>query len=70
MKWKNLAVTGGAVMGGEWVFQKFVLKDPTGTQPGGFINRSDGFGMDDVAHAATILIAIAVSHMVFKTGKS
>lgn len=51
---KSFLITGGAVLAGMYVLRQFILKDGP-DDPTGFIqvDRS-GWGLDDLAEAATI----------------
>lgn len=45
---KALALGAGALLAWGWLFESFVLKGPDGK---GFIERGEGFGVDDVFNA-------------------
>lgn len=49
---KGILVLVGSAIVGNYVAERFVLKAPGGTT--GFVEVADGFGLDDVARAATI----------------
>lgn len=58
-----LILVGGA-LAGSFVFEKWIAKNPaTGS---GFVEVSDGFGLDDVARAATIAGVILVANKFLK----
>lgn len=49
---KGILLLTGAVLAGKFIAERFILKPAGGTS--GFIEVSDGFGLDDIAFAATI----------------
>ena len=56
---KKFLVVGGGVWLGEYVSAKFVVKDPNDPNSRGFVTASGGaFGVDDLAHLATVVAAI------------
>ena len=66
MNWKNLGVTAGGIVAGEFVWQKWVVRDPLNPSAGGFVDQAIGFGWDDVVHAVTLTAFIGLGHLVFK----
>jgi hypothetical protein len=56
---KGLLVLTGAVLAGKFIAERFVLKPAGGTS--GFIEVSDGFGLDDIVFAATIAGAVVLA---------
>lgn len=56
---KGILVLTGAVLAGKFVAERFILKPAGGTT--GFIEVSDGFGLDDVVFAATIAGAVIIA---------
>lgn len=50
---KTILFATGAAIVGNMIAEKFVLK-AAADDPTGFVNIADGFGLDDVARAATI----------------
>lgn len=63
-KTKNLAITAGGALAGNYVYQRFIAKQADGS---GFIEQKDGFGMDDIVHAFVITGTITLGHMLFKS---
>ena len=56
---KSILVATGAALVGNYVFERFLAKNTvTGT---GFIEIQEGLGLDDVARAATIGVAIVAA---------
>ena len=60
---KKLLFSLGGVLLGKWAADQFVLKSGP-DDPTGFIEVKQGFGLDDVAEAAVIVLSVAVVHMV------
>ena len=53
---KGILVLIGGALAGSYVFEKFIAKNPaTGS---GFVEVSDGLGLDDIARAGTIAAVI------------
>jgi hypothetical protein len=61
---KNIAITLGLVAAGDWTAKRFVLKDPNNPDSKGFVDIKEGFGLDDVAHAATITLFLVAGKML------
>jgi hypothetical protein len=61
---KKTALVFGSVIAGNYIAERFVLKagpdDPTG-----FVMVADGLGMDDIARAACVLLAVWVADKAF-----
>lgn len=66
MNVKSLLVLTGAAVAGNFVAERFLLKDgPDDTS--GFIEVKPGFGMDDIARAATIALLAMLAHKLTKS---
>jgi len=63
-KLKGPLVVFAAAAIGEYVAENFIIKDGPGDR--GFINRTDGFGLDEVARAATIALLATIGMRLFK----
>lgn len=63
MKLKGPLIVFGAAVLGEWITERFVIKD--GPDDTGFIARSPGFGMDEIARGAIIAIFATVALKMF-----
>lgn len=64
---QKFAVLIGAVLAGNYLAERFILRPPGET--GGLIDVSPGFGMDDIARAAIVAgIAIGGAHLLKKAG--
>ncbi len=66
MNWKNVGVTAGGIVAGEYAWQKFVVRDPANPSAGGFVDQEMGFGWDDVVHALVLTVFIGTGHLLFK----
>jgi len=65
MNIKTLLILTGAAAAGNFVAERFILKDgPDDTS--GFIEVKPGFGLDDVARAATIALIAMLAHKMVK----
>lgn len=51
----TLAIGGAGVLAGEFVAEKFVLKNGE-DDPDGFILMQDGFGLDEIARGVTVFL--------------
>jgi|694.fasta_scaffold20731_21 hypothetical protein len=56
---KGILVLTGAVLAGKYIAERFILRPAGGTS--GFVEVSDGFGLDDVVFAATIAGAVILA---------
>ena len=65
MNVKTLLILTGAAAAGNFVAERFLLKDGP-DDPSGFIEVKPGFGMDDVARAATIALIAMLAHKFTK----
>lgn len=52
---KNLAILTAAAVAGNYVAERFLLKDGP-DDPSGFVEVKPGFGLDDITRAATIAV--------------
>lgn len=57
------AVVAGALVG-NWAAERFVLRQPGGDT--GWVEVSEGFGMDDLARALVILVGVVAAQMVLR----
>lgn len=59
MSIKKMAITAGVLAGGNFLFDRFIVK--TDANSGGFIEIAPGFGLDDVVRglflAASLMLA-------------
>lgn len=51
----TIAVGSAGVLAGEYVAEKWVLKDGP-DDPDGFIQMEDGFGLDEIARGVTVFV--------------
>lgn len=65
MNIKTLLILTGAAAAGNFVAERFILKDGP-DDPSGFIEVKPGFGLDDVARAATIALIATLAHKMVK----
>lgn len=65
MNIKTLLILTGAAAAGNFVAERFILKDGP-DDPSGFIEVKPGFGLDDVARAATIAVLAMLAHKMAK----
>ena len=68
MKLKGPLILAGAILVGDQIAERFIIKDGDGDT--GFINRTPGFGLDEVAKLA-VQVGLAVLAMrMFGGGRS
>jgi len=60
MKLKGPLILAGAIMAGDYIAEKFVISDGEGDS--GFVQRTPGFGMDEIVKVA-IQVGLAVVAM-------
>ena len=65
MNIKTLLILTGAAAAGNFVAERFILKDGP-DDPTGFLEVKPGFGLDDVARAATIAVIAMLAHKMVK----
>ena len=65
MNVKTLLILTGAAAAGNFVAERFLLKDGP-DDPSGFVEVKPGFGMDDVARAATIAVIAMLAYKFTK----
>ena len=65
MNIKTLLILTGAAAAGNFVAERFILKDGP-DDPTGFLEVKPGFGLDDVARAATIAVIAMLAHKLVK----
>jgi hypothetical protein len=65
MNIKTLLILTGAAAAGNFVAERFILKDGP-DDPSGFLEVKPGFGLDDVARAATIAVIAMLAHKMAK----
>lgn len=65
-KLKGPLIVFAAAAIGEYVAENFVIKDGPGDR--GFINRTDGFGLDEIARAAIIAGLATLGLRMFRKG--
>jgi hypothetical protein len=63
MNLMHIAKIAAGVIAGNFVFERFILKNPI--DGSGFVEVKEGFGMDDVIRAATVAaVVVAVDKFV------
>lgn len=66
MDWKDAASLVGGALLGNWVFERWLVKNGP-DDPSGFVMLADGLGMDDFMRAGSAALGIvAVSMLVGK----
>lgn len=63
MKWKGPLVVFAAALAGEWIAENWIIKD--GPDDRGFIERSPGFGLDELARAGTVTVLALLGMKLF-----
>lgn len=66
MKLKGPLILAAAIVAGDILTEKFVIKD--GPDDTGFVQRTDGFGMDEIVKVA-VQVVLAVLFMKWFAGK-
>lgn len=65
MKLKGPLILAAGIYAGDFIAEKFIIKD--GPDDTGFIQRTDGFGLDEIAKLAT---QVAVTVLLLKMFKA
>lgn len=60
---KSWLVLGGGILAGKYLASWLIKEGPD--DPTGFVERSAGFGLDDIAEIAAIAVGIALTKRVF-----
>ena len=63
----TIAKTAAGVIAGNFVFERFILKNPI--DGSGFVEVKEGFGMDDIIRAATVAAVVIAMDKFIPTGK-
>ncbi len=63
----HLAKIAGGIVVGNFVFERFILKNPV--DGSGFVEVKEGFGMDDIIRAATVAAVVVAVEKFLPGGK-
>lgn len=54
---KDIMVLGGGALLGNWLFERFIVKE-SADDPTGFVLAANGLGADDIARALSVAVGI------------